>query len=139
MSIDSQRVMLAFLYMSVNAVHLALFNGLNGSSYYVVAALFDLLLITFASNIHIHQTVAIQKLCIISIAANFAGWLMWLLYLDPFAYNAVFVAIYIYALIILTGRDDENVGDDAECGNDIIFFSNSNSSIKNMLKHKRSM
>ena len=134
-----QRLLLASFYVLINTAHLLLFNDLNGSSYYLVASLFDLLVMTSVSAIRIPQTLSIQKLCIISITANFAGWLMWYLYLDPAAYNAVFVAIYLYAIIILTSRDRRDVGDNSTSGDGVIFFSNSHSSIKGVFKHKGQM
>ena len=136
---SQQRLLLASFYVLINTAHLLLFTGLDGSSYYLVSALFDLLIMTSVSAICIPQTLSIQKLCIISITANFAGWLMWYLYLDPTAYNAVFIAIYIYAIMILTSRDKSNVGDSAGDWSGIRFLGDSSASVKNLLSHKGSM
>ena len=136
---SQQRLLLASFYVLINTVHLLLFNGLDGSSYYVVSALFDLLVMTSVSAICIPQTLSIQKLCIISITANFAGWLMWYLYLDPAAYNAVFIAIYLYAIVILTSRDTSDVGASREYRNGVVFLGNSSASVKAVFSHKDSM
>lgn len=133
---SQQRLLLASFYVVINTAHLLLFNNLDGYSYYVMSAIFDLLVMISVSAIHIPQTISLQKLCIISIIANFAGWLMWLFYLDPAAYNAVFIAIYIYAIVILTSRDRSNVGDSAEFGGGVIFFSDSHSVVKSVFNHK---
>jgi len=133
---SQQRLLLASFYVVINTAHLLLFNNLDGSGYYVMSAIFDLLVIMSVSVIHIPQTISLQKLCIISIIANFAGWLMWLLYLDPAAYNAVFIAIYIYAIVILTSRDKSDVGDSSEFSGGVIFLSDSRSVIKGVFKHK---
>ena len=131
-----QRLLLASFYVLINTAHLLLFNALDGSSYYLVSALFDLLLMTAVSAIYIPQTLSIQKLCIISIMANFAGWIMWYLYLDPTAYNAVFVAIYLYAIMILTSRDPADVGDNSEYRDGVIFLGDVSSSVKRVFQHK---
>ena len=68
--------------------------------------------------------------------ANFAGWIMWYLYLDPTAYNAVFVAIYLYAIMILTSRDPADVGDNSEYRDGVIFLSDVSSSVKRVFQHK---
>ena len=133
---SQQRLLLASFYVLINTVHLLLFNGLYGSSYYLVSALFDLLVMTSVSSIHIPQTLSVQKLCIISIVANFAGWVMWFLYLDPAAYNVVFIAIYIYAIIILTSRDASDVGDYREHRDCVVFLGDSAASVKHSFKHK---
>jgi len=128
--------MLAFCYVSVNIAHTMLVSIDNAEWYFLSSALADLLVLTLISRIDSDKSLPIVKLCIISIVANSAAWMMWYKELDLTAYAAVMIAIYIYAIIILTSRDSQDVGLDTRDWGGVWFFSDSHSSLKSVFKHK---
>ena len=128
--------MLAFCYVVVNIAHLLLVSKDNAEWYFLSASLFDMLVLTIVSRINIPQTDSIQMLCIMSVIVNGAGWLLWDNEIDLTAYAAVQIAIYLYAIFILTSRDKSDVGDHSEYGNGVVFLGNSAAVVKRIFDHK---
>lgn len=79
--------------------HLGLFNGFL---YYFTAAMTDLVIIKLISLLPITRTnYRLQVIALVSIVANFIGWLLWFFYLPPMLYNLVFMIIYLATLVVM--------------------------------------
>ncbi|ACG60389.1 hypothetical protein phiPLPE_67 [Iodobacter phage PhiPLPE] len=67
----------------------------------------DLLIIILTGQIRQmpKMVINLHRLCLVSIVGNGMGWLMWYSYMPPDLYNYFFVALYIWAIIILCERD----------------------------------
>lgn len=109
---NAPRLYAALVFVGVTALHEVFFSNYEGMQYYGSAALFDLAIIIIASGINPvpKMVLSLQKICIVSIVANLAGWIMWFLYYPPIIYDLAFVAIYAWTLIILIKRTGANVG-----------------------------
>lgn len=109
---NAPRLFAAVVFVAVISLHEALFSPLDGLQYYGSAALFDLLIIVLTSGINPvpRMVLSLHRLCIVSILANMAGWVIWFFYFPPLAYDLAFVAINSWALFILIKRDGANVG-----------------------------
>lgn len=92
--------------------HDRVLGELDGFAYYGSAALADLIVVALLHKIEpTHKmALALQRLCIVSILTNLAGYLLWLSYSPPMAYDLAFVAVFAWAVWIMT-RDLANVGD----------------------------
>lgn len=104
---NAPRLFAAVSFVAIISLHEFLLSHLDGFQYYGSAALFDLLIIVLTSGINPvpKMVLSLHKVCITSILANLAGWLLWFLYYPPLAYDAAFVAIYAWALMTLIKRD----------------------------------
>ena len=93
----------ALIFALFTSWHDMFMSGLNGISYYASAAGFDLAIIMLTANLikMPKLTVDLHRICGISIALNFYGWIMWMLYLSPFSYNMAFAMLYIWTIIVL--------------------------------------
>lgn len=104
---NAPRFFAAVSFVSIIALHEFLLSDLDGLQYYGSAALLDLLIIVVTSGINPvpKMVLSLHKLCIASILANALGWVIWFFYFPPLVYDAAFVLIYTWALIILIKRD----------------------------------
>lgn len=78
-------------------------SGLPGLSYYLAAAATDsvcCLLLTRLPGVWIVRT--LERLCLLSIALNYAGWMAYELWLPAAPYNSAFTALYICAILCMT-------------------------------------
>lgn len=109
---SAPRLYAALVFVGVTTLHEVFFSNYEGLQYYGSAALFDLAVIVVASGINPvpKMVLNLQKICIVSIVANLAGWVMWFLYYPPLAYDLAFVVIYAWTLIVLIKRTGLNVG-----------------------------
>lgn len=109
---NAQRLFAALVFAGGALSHDVLFSGHGGLLYYGSAALFDLGVLMLISGIRpITKTIAqLHVICLASVLVNFAGWVIWWLYLPPAAYNLAFVTIYCWALVTLTRRNGADVG-----------------------------
>ena len=103
---NAPRLYAALAYLSVNT-SCEFFFADTDVYYYGIAAMADLLIMILTSQINPmpKMVVNLHRLCLVSIIANGIGWLMWYSYMPPDLYNYFFVALYIWAIIILCERD----------------------------------
>lgn len=96
-------------------LHDLLLASADGFAYYGSAALVDLIIVALLHKIEPLPTMALalQRLCVVSIVTNFAGFLLWYNYSPPTAYNVAFLILNAWAVWILT-RDVRDVGDPAD-------------------------
>lgn len=98
-----------------------------GSAYYVLAAIFDLIVIKSISLI-IDQTpltLELQRISMASALFNAVGWAAYMLYLSPIGYNYAFIVLYSYTVIVLLYRG--GIYDGGDIGVDRLrsgFFAN---------------
>lgn len=106
------RLFAAIVFSGLIIVHDLYFAAADGLKYYGSAALTALAIMTIISGISPPppMVVKLQLVCIASIVINAVGWVMWLTYFPPLAYNNLMVIFYITALLVLTKRDDQDVG-----------------------------
>ncbi len=110
---NAPRLFAAVIFMSPTLLHEVLLSCYEDLEYYGAAALLDLAIIILTSGINPvpKMVLSLHKICIVSIFANFGGWLLWYFDYPPLAYDVTFALIYVWALIILIDRDKLDVGD----------------------------
>jgi len=109
---NAPRLFAAAVFAGLTLTHEFSLSHLEGLEYYGSAALVDLGIMIAMSGISPTPAMVInlQRICIASIVTNFLGWVMWLTYLPPIAYNYAYVFIYIVAFAVLIKRDKGDVG-----------------------------
>jgi len=102
----------ALLFSGFAALHHVVMFDTDGFEYYFSAALLDYFVILFTIRIAMLSEMIekLHNICIVSIALNFIGWLMWIYYVPPHAYNASFIGLYLYALIIMIKKEKKDAG-----------------------------
>lgn len=108
----ASRLFAAAVFAVAVLTHEVAFSGLDGLAYYASAAVFDLgVVVAIGSMSEVTRlAVLLQRVCLVSILLNAAGWLMWVTYLPPTAYNTSFTAIYAWAVYILLTEGGDYVG-----------------------------
>lgn len=109
---NAPRLFAALVFVGVTLSHEVFLSNYDGLSYYGGAALFDLAIIIATSGIRPlpQMVLSLHKICLVSILANFMGWVIWFLYFPPIIYDISFVVIYTWALITLIKRSGLDVG-----------------------------
>ena len=109
---NAPRLFAAMVFAGLTLTHEFSLSHLEGLEYYGSAALVDLGIMIAISGISPTPTMVInlQRVCIVSIITNFLGWVMWLTYLPPIAYNYAYVFIYMVAVAVLLKKDQGDVG-----------------------------
>lgn len=109
---NAARLFAALVFSIVIISHDLILFDLDGLAYYASAALFSLLIIILTSGINPapEMVITLHKVCIASIIANAAGWVLWFLYVPPTYYNLSLVLIFGWAFFTLTKRDSRDVG-----------------------------
>jgi len=94
-------------------IHDALFSELTGLEYYASAAAFDAGVVAITANMTYTCRLIkdIHRVCLISIALNVAGWVIYMLYVPPALYNFSFTLLYLWTIIILLRKDRQYAGD----------------------------
>lgn len=107
-----ERKFTAFVFSVVAGIHAVMALNLDGIAYYGSAALFDYAVILMIGKLANTSKAIddIQNICIVSIALNGIGWVMWMAYLDPVAYNAAFISLYAWTIIVLMKRERPHDG-----------------------------
>ena len=107
MQTTSERLYAGTLFALLAGVHHLAFYTTDGIAYYGSAALVDMSVVFFTLRLrNISSAIrSIQDICIASILLNAIGWIMWMLYMPPHAYNAMFIALYSWAIITLLRKD----------------------------------
>lgn len=108
------RLATALAFLAAGYVQQVAFAGIDNSpagllAYHGSAALADLFMLMCASSI-LRGTIAddIERLCMASIVVNFFGWIAYLAYLSPVAYNAAILVIggAQYMRLLYVGHND---------------------------------
>lgn len=109
---NAPRFFAALAFVAITLLHELFLSHYDGLLYYGSAALFDLAIIIATSGIRPvpEMVLSLHRICLVSILANFLGWVIWFLYFPPLIYDASFVAIYAWALITLIKRNGLDVG-----------------------------
>lgn len=109
---NAPRLFAGVIFTSITLLHESLLSSYEGFRYYGSAALFDLAIIILTSGINPvpKMVIMLHRICIISIFANLAGWVLWFFYYPPFSYDAFFALIYAWTLITLIKRSGLDVG-----------------------------
>ena len=109
---NANRLFAALVFAGLTLAHDLYLSDLDGLAYYGSAALMDLAIIILTSGIYPvpAMVVRLHQICLFSIIANCAGWVMWQAYLPPTVYDAMFVFIYIWAVIAMIKKDSGDVG-----------------------------
>lgn len=102
-----ERMYVAFLFAGLSALHHVILYNVDGIAYYGSAALIDFAVVMFSVRLRIlsDAIMLLQNLCVASILVNAMGWVAWMLYAPPSAYNATMLLLYATAIIILLKRD----------------------------------
>jgi len=135
---NAPRFLAAVAFVGMTLAHEFFFSGSEGAMYYGTAAAFDLAMIAMTSKINPipKMVLNLHKVCLMSIVVNFAGWVMWFLYLPPTLYDASFVVVYTLAVVALFSRGREDVGDFALDSWYSCFLLNRSSWANNSHKHQ---
>lgn len=106
------RLVGALWFVSCAVLHDVFFSPLTGFEYYFSAALFDLFAIIGLASVRpiTKMAIRLQIICGVSIAYNLGGFVLWFLYLPPFAYNTCYLFLYAVAAYVLLLRGHANVG-----------------------------
>ena len=109
---NAPRLFAVLIFMAVTLSHDAIGGSMIGFWYYGSAALLDVGIIILTSGINPlpKMVVTLHRICMVSIAVNFFGWLMWYFYQPPTAYDSMFLVIYAWALMTFITRDTADVG-----------------------------
>ena len=109
---NAPRFFAAVIFIGITLLHELLLSSYDGLQYYGSAALFDLAIIIITSGINPvpKMVLSLHRICIVSIFANLAGWVLWFFYYPPLAYDAAFALIYVWTLITLIKRNGLDVG-----------------------------
>lgn len=93
------------LFATAALSHDIYLSQLDGFLYYGSAAILDgLVLSALATLKQSALSRKIQIICAMSISLNAFGWILWVLYAPPVAYNSAFMCLYIFACFIIGGR-----------------------------------
>jgi hypothetical protein len=107
------RFFAAVFFIGVTFAHELLLSGLEGFAYYWSAAAFDLAIIFALGRLDSVPDLAVtlQRVCLVSIAANLIGWVLWRTYWPPAPYDYALVALNAWALTaFITGTKNDVVG-----------------------------
>lgn len=102
----------AFVFVVPAILHDLFLGDLGGFEYYFSAALFDLFACAGLAAIRpvTKMAIRLQIICGVSIAFNLGGFVLWWLYMSPFAYNTCYLFLYAVAAYVLLLRGHANVG-----------------------------
>ena len=111
---SAQKVFAAITFAGITSLHDLGFSDYDGLLYFVSAGVCDLAIIILVSGIRPIPRVALVliKISLVSIVANFFGWVAWVLYYPPLAYEVSFMLIYSFAVVTLLrkGSDEDDMG-----------------------------
>ena len=83
--------------------HDVFLSNWDGLAYYGSAALFDLGVITCVANLPRTPKLVndILNISRVSMFLNCLGWIIWMNYWEPWPYNAAFVFLYCWTIVVL--------------------------------------
>lgn len=109
---DTRRFYAAFVFAGLTVLHDPLFGDLDGLAYYGSAALTDLLILTLLAGVYPvpKMVISLQFMSIVSVILNGIGYVMWFNWMVPTVYNSLFIVFYVCSILVMLGKDGENVG-----------------------------
>jgi len=107
-----ERGLPAVIFAAIAVGHWLFMSHLDGLAYYGSAAFFALVVIAITANLTCISSITrdIHRVCLVAIVLNAVGWCMWMLYLEPVAYNISFIFLYVWAIMVLCRKDAEYAG-----------------------------
>lgn len=109
---SAPRLYSAVIFTALTIAHDLFFRHAVDLNYYLSAALVDLLIVALTSTVIPAPKMlqSLHKICLFSVILNLIGWIMYMLYLEPAAYDAAFTLIYVYAIWVMFKKDRCDVG-----------------------------
>jgi hypothetical protein len=109
------RLKVASVFSSATILHCVIGEYVDGSAYYLSAAVLDSAVITITANFKETSQITwgIHRICLASIVLNAAGWVTYMRYDPPGVYNLSFIFLYLWAIMVLMKRDRHYDGDNA--------------------------
>lgn len=105
-----ERLWPALIFAGVAAGHGAIFGGFNGLAYFGSAALCDLIVVFAIARLKAPSWLGreLQRISLVSVLFNWAGWVAWMLYWPSDGYVIAFAILYGYTILTLfrKGRSD---------------------------------
>lgn len=102
-----------------------------GAIYYIGAAIVDLIIIALLNQFSTPTKLIlqIQNICLLFICLNLFGWICFMLYFQPEAYNFLCAVLYAWTLVtIFRGRDKHVLGNNTVGRGGVGFLSNNHTS-----------
>jgi len=101
------------------------------SYYYLFCAFVDLVIIHKLSKIPITNTVILlQRACLLFIVINFLGWVTYMMYFNPYIYDALCASLFAVILLASENTRKTNVlGDNSIYSNINVIFGNLRASL----------
>jgi hypothetical protein len=114
----ARRAFVASVFSGLTYLHNIHLYELHGFAYYASDALMYLTVMSATAVLSRLDGfgMAIHKICIAAIVLDAAGWAMYMLYLEPMAYNVSFMALYGIAILAYLKRDYADDGGDCSVG-----------------------
>ena len=109
----TERRVIALIYALFTFTHNFFLQSLDGFMYYATDASFYFLVVLGISlmNKPSYFAIEIQKIAIVAVALDYFGWLIYMLYIPPAGYDAAFMALYAWSIIVLLRGDKEDARD----------------------------
>lgn len=110
---NAHRMAVAGIFAAFTFTHNMFMFTFEGLAYYGTDAIFYLIVILAIASLPKASSfaVSIQKICLAAVVLDYFGWLIWMLYIPPTIYNAAFMVLYAYTIMILLKGEREDVGD----------------------------
>jgi len=101
-----RRVYVAIPLTVLNIFHDLISPNLGDTAYYVAAGVVDVFAMIDLTKIRPIPKIIVQLhlICFVSILVNFAGWIIYMLWLPPEIYDAACVIVYMGLFIVLIQR-----------------------------------
>ena len=93
----------AWVFVGITLLHDMLYGGSTGIVYFLTAGMSDLMIIMLIYYLPSPVTQKLMNISLISIVLNLYGWTMYESGQEPIIYSSAFIALYIYAIYVITG------------------------------------
>ena len=119
-------------------IHELFISQISSLPYYSTAAIFDLMSMILMSNIKPTPILSLKlnTVCVVSIALNFYGWLIYILYIKPTTYDIAFIIVYAVVIYLFLVGDRERVDSNTLGRRSFNFYIGFNTRINNTRKKK---
>lgn len=81
--------------------------------------------------------IELQFICVLDITFNMVGWVLYELYQEPYYYDGLFVALYMWTICVMIKYEGIKYGDNSMGWRGGIFFNNLNKGCAYLLRGKR--
>lgn len=107
------RFFVASVFAGLTYAHNLHLYQLEGFAYYGSDALVYLAVMGITGSLSFIDdfTINVHRLCVAAIILDLFGWVIYMLYLDPYPYNVAFAMLYAISIVVfLTGRKANDRG-----------------------------